>query len=197
ATEWPGQRADLKMQRATQREVDQERWTGLDRTLQREAGDDDLVRVERFAEPRLQRQRPVLIGRLQHLQRMGLASEPQPGAWAVHTDAEPTATFGERGDIIRAMQRAMSGKYRELAVLQSGEGGRAVIGRVVGKGLADELYDKGYLIVDGTDGKAHYVALPPRPELEQYLTGAVVEVKDAADVRVADRDSAALAVDGV
>src|SRR5690606_19835069 len=129
ATEWPGQRADLKMQRATQREVDQERWTGLDRTLQREAGDDDLVRVERFAEPRLQRQRPVLIGRLQHLQRMGLASEPQPGAWAVHTDAEPTATFGERGDIIRAMQRAMSGKYRELAVLQSGEGGRAVIGR--------------------------------------------------------------------
>lgn len=45
--------------------------------------------------------------------------------------------------------------------------------RVVAKGLADELYDKGYLIVDGTDGKAHYVALPPRTELEQYPRGAV------------------------
>ena len=66
-----------------------------------------------------------------------------------------------------------------------------------GKGLADELYDKGYLIVDGTDGKAHYVALPPRSELEQYPTGAVVEVKGAADVRAADRSIAALAVDGI
>ncbi|WP_170120181.1 DUF3363 domain-containing protein [Fulvimonas soli] len=180
------------------REVEQERWTGLDRSLQREAGDDGLVRVERFAEPRLQRQRQALIGRLQRLQRMGLATEQQPGAWAVHAEAEPTLrAMGERGDIIRTMQRAMSGKSRELAVFPLGADGRAVIGRVAGKGLADELYDKGYLIVDGTDGKAHYVALPPRSELEQYPTGAVVEVKGAADVRAADRNIAALSVDGV
>lgn len=198
ATEWLGPRTELEMQRAMQREVDQERWTGLDRTLQREIGDDGLVRVERFAEPRLQRQRQVLIGRLQHLQRVGLASEPQPGVWAVHADAEPTLrAMGERGDIVRTMQRAMSGKQRELAVFQPGADGRAVIGRVVGKGLADELYDKGYLIVDGTDGKAHYVTLPPRAELEQYPTGAVVEVKGSADVHAADRNIAALAVDGV
>ncbi|KUY70915.1 relaxase/mobilization nuclease and DUF3363 domain-containing protein [Burkholderia sp. RF4-BP95] len=198
ATEWLGPRTELELQRAMQREVDQERWTGLDRTLQRETGDDGLVRVERFAEPRLQGQRQVLIGRLQHLQRMRLASEPRPGTWAVHADAELTLrAMGERGDIIRTMQRAMSGKQRELTVFQSGEGGRAVVGRVVGKGLADELYDKGYLIVDGTDGKAHYIALPPRAELEKYPTGAVVEVKGAADVRAADRNIAALAVDGV
>ncbi|WP_459203664.1 relaxase/mobilization nuclease domain-containing protein [Ralstonia pseudosolanacearum] len=198
ATEWLGPRTELEMQRAMQREVDQERWTGLDRALQREAGDDGLVRVERFAEPRLQRQRQVLIGRLQHLRRMGLASEPQPGAWAVHADAEPALrAMGERSDIIRTMQRAMSGKQRELAVFQPGEDGRAVVGHVVGKGLADELNDRGYLIVDGTDGKTHYVALPPRSELEQYPTGAVVEVKGVADVRASDRNITALAVDGV
>ncbi|WP_186123229.1 relaxase/mobilization nuclease and DUF3363 domain-containing protein [Burkholderia gladioli] len=198
ATEWLGPRTELEIQRAMQRQVDQERWTGLDRTLQREAGDDGLIRIERFVEPRLLRQREVLIGRLQHLQRMGLATEQQPGAWAIHADAEPILrTMGERGDIIRTMQRAMSGQQRELAVFQPGADGHAVIGRVVGKGLADELYDKGYLIVDGTDGKAHYVALPPRSELEQYPTGAVVEVKGAADVRAADLNIAALAVDGV
>jgi len=198
ATEWLGPRTELEMQRARQREVDQERWTGLDRALQREAGNNGLVHVERFAEPRLQRQRQVLIGRLQHLQRMGLATEQQPGAWAIHAEAEPTLrAMGERGDIIRTMQRAMSGKQRELAVFQSGEDGRAVIGRVVGKGLADELSDTGYLILDGTDGKAHYVTLPPRGELEQYPAGAVVEVKGGADVRAADRNIAGLAVDGV
>ena len=198
ATEWLGPRTELEMQHALLREVDQERWTGLDRTLQREAGDDHLVRVERFAEPRLQHQRQVLVGRLQHLQRMGLATEQQPGAWAVHAEAEPTLrAMGERGDIIRTMQRAMSGKQRELAVFQPGEDGRAIVGRVVGKGLADELYDKGYLIVDGTDGKAHYVALPPRVELEQYPVGSIVEVKSTADVRAADRNIAALASDGL
>jgi type IV secretory pathway VirD2 relaxase len=56
ATEWLGPRSELEMQRSMQRDVEQERWTGLDRTLQREAGDDGLVRIERFAEPRLQRQ---------------------------------------------------------------------------------------------------------------------------------------------
>ncbi|MEK6419361.1 MAG: relaxase/mobilization nuclease and DUF3363 domain-containing protein [Burkholderia gladioli] len=198
ATEWLGPRTELEMQRAMQREVDQERWTSLDRTLQREAGADGLVRAEHFAEPRLQRQRQVLVGRLQHLQRMGLATEQQPGAWAIHADAEPALrTMGERGDIIRTMQRAMSGQQRELAVFQPGADGHVVIGRLVGKGLADELNDKGYLIIDGTDGKAHYVALPPRLELEHYPTGAVVEVKGAADVRAADRNIAALAVNGV
>ena len=197
ATEWLGPRTELEIQRAIQREVDQERWTGLDRILQRVAVD-GLVRSETLAEPRLQRQRQMLIGRLQRVQRMGLATEQQPGIWAIHAEAEPTLrAMGERGDIIRTMQRAMSGKQRDLAVFQSGEDGRAIVGRVVGKGLADELYDKGYLIVDGTDGKAHYVALPPRSGLEQYPTGAVVEVKGSADVRVADRNISALAVDGV
>jgi type IV secretory pathway VirD2 relaxase len=197
ATEWLGPRTELEIQHAMQREVDQERWTGLDRTLQREAVD-GLVSPETLAAPRLQRQRQMLIGRLQHLQRMGLAAEHQPGTWAIHADAESTLrAMGERGDIIRTMQRAMSGKQRELAVFQPGEDGRAIVGRIAGKGLADELHDKGYLVIDGIDGKAHYVALPPRSELEQYPAGAVVEVKGSTDVRAADRNVAALAVDGV
>lgn len=198
ATEWLGPRTELEIQRGMQREVDQERWTGLDRTLQREAVD-GVVRTERLeAEPRLQRQRLLLVGRLQRLRRMGLASEMQTGVWAVHADAEPTLrAMGERGDIIRTMQRTMSGKQRDLAVFQPGEDGRTVVGRVAGKGLADELYDKGYLIVDGTDGKAHYVVLPPRTELEHYPTGAVVEVKGSAAVRAADKTIAAMAADGI
>lgn len=197
ATEWLGPRSELEIQRAMQREVDQERWTGLDRTLQRVAMD-GLVGAETLAEPRLQRQRQVLIGRLQRLRSMGLANEQLPGTWAIHAEAEPTLrAMGERGDIIRTMQRAMSGKQRELAVFQPSEDGRAIVGRVIGKGLADEMYDKGYLIVDGTDGKAHYVALPPRSELEQYPTGAVVEVKGSTDMRAADRNIAALSEDGI
>lgn len=198
ATEWLGPRTELEIQQTLQREVEQERWTSLDRTLQREAGEDGRVQIERFNEPRLQRQRLLLIGRLQRLQRLGLADETQPGTWAVHADAEKTLrALGERGDIIRTMQRAMSGQPRELAVFEPGDDGRTIVGRVAGKGLADELHDRGYLVIDGVDGKAHYVALNARVELANYPTGAVVEVRGSTEVRAADKNIAALASDGL
>ncbi len=198
ATEWLGPRTELEIHQTLGREVEQERWTSLDRTLQREAGEDSRVRIERFNEPDLQRQRLLLIGRLQRLQRLGLADEVQPGTWAVHTDAEKTLrALGERGDIIRTMQRAMRGEPRELAVFEPGDDGRTILGRVAAKGLADELHDRGYLVIDGTDGKAHYVTLNARDELANYPTGAVVEVKGSADVRAADKNIAALASDGL
>ncbi|MFC3608482.1 DUF3363 domain-containing protein [Stutzerimonas tarimensis] len=198
ATEWLGPRTELEIQQTLQREVEQERWTSLDRRLQCEAGDDGRVQIERFNEPRLQRQRLLLIGRLQRLQRLGLADETQPGTWAVHADAEKTLrALGERGDIIRTMQRAMSGQPRELAVFEPGDDGRTIVGRVAAKGLADELHDRGYLVIEGIDGKAHYVALNARDELASYPTGAVVEVRGSAEVRAADKNIAALANDGL
>ncbi|EMB4104818.1 relaxase/mobilization nuclease and DUF3363 domain-containing protein [Pseudomonas aeruginosa] len=202
ATEWLGPRTELEIQQTLGREVEQERWTSLDRTLQREAGEDGRVQIERFNEPGLQRQRLLLIGRLQRLQRLGLADEMKPGTWAVHADAEKTLrALGARGDIIRTMQRAMSGQPRELAVFEPGQNddgsGRSIIGRVAAKGLADELHDRGYLIIDGVDGKAHYVALNTRDELANYPTGAVVEVRGYAEMRAADKNIAALASDGL
>ncbi|HFJ9649866.1 MULTISPECIES: relaxase/mobilization nuclease and DUF3363 domain-containing protein [Pseudomonadota] len=202
ATEWLGPRTELEIQQTLQREVEQERWTSLDRALKREAGDDGLVHVERLNEPRLQRQRLLLIGRLQRLQRLGLADEMQPGTWAVQADAEKTLrALGERGDIIRTMQRAMRGEPRELAMFEPGQNadgsGRTILGRVAAKGLADELRDRGYLVIDGVDGKAHYVALNARDMLANYPTGAVVEVRGSAEVRAADKNIAALASDGL
>ena len=198
STEWLGPRTELEIQRTLMREVDQERWTSLDRALQREARD-RLNHVDQPAgDPKLRQQRVLLVGRLQRLQRMGLASEQLPGVWAVHADAEPVLrAMGERGDIIRTMQRAMGGAQRDLAVFQPGEESRSVIGRVAGKGLADELYDKGYLVVDGIDGKAHYVTLPAKTELAQYPIGAVVEARGSTKVLSADKNIAVLAVDGL
>jgi len=198
ATEWLGLRTELEMQRAMLREVDQERWTGLDRILQREAGGDGRVQIERFSEPELQRQRLMLIGRLQRLQRLGLADEIRPGTWAIHTDAEKTLrALSERGDIIRTVQRAMGGQPRELAVFEPGEDDCAVVGRVAAKGMTGNLHDRGYLVIDGIDGRVHYVVLGARDDLANYPTGSVVQVGGSAEVRDADRSIATLASDGL
>ena len=194
ATEWLGPRTELDIQRSLQREVQQERWTSLDRTLlrEREAG---VLRLKSFANhPR----RQLLIGRLQHLQRLELAHEVRPGQWAIRDDAETTLrTLGERGDIVRTMQRAIGITRRELAVFEPGGGSPAVVGRVVAKGLADELHDRGYLVVDGLDGKARYLVLPAQTELADYPMGAVVETRCRSELRAVDRSIASLAVDGL
>ncbi|HBO3117000.1 TPA: relaxase/mobilization nuclease and DUF3363 domain-containing protein [Pseudomonas aeruginosa] len=198
ATEWLGPRTELEIQQTLQREVEQERWTSLDRTLRREIDSDGTLQAARLNEPRLQRQRLLLIGRLQHLQRMGLAEEVRPGAWVVQGDAEKALrAMGERGDIIRTLQRSMSGQPRELSVFEPGEAGRTVLGRVVAKGMSDELRDRGYLVIDGIDGKAHYVALSGRDELANFPEGSVVEVRGSTEIRAADRTIAALASDGL
>lgn len=198
ATEWLGPRTELEIQQTLQREVHQERWTSLDRTLSREAGPERMLQIERFNQPSLQRQRLLLIGRLQQLQQMGLAEEIRPGIWSIEADAQTTLrTLGERGDIIRTLQRAMSGRSRQLAVFEPGEDGVAVTGRVVAKGLSDELSDRGYLVVDGLDGKAHYVSISARDELAGYPIGSVVDVRGSAEIRETDRTIAGLAADGL
>ncbi|HGW5374926.1 TPA: DUF3363 domain-containing protein [Pseudomonas aeruginosa] len=198
ATRWLGPRTELEIQQTQLREVEQERWTGLDRTLQREAVD-GIVGLDRLNANPANRQRSVaLVGRLQHLQNMGLASETAPGVWALDPGAETTLrAMGEHGDIIRNMQRAMSGRQRDFSVFEPGETEPALTGRVAGKGLAGEFHDRAYLVVDGVDGKAHYVTLSPRADLEQYPTGAVVEIKGSTAVRTADKTITALAVNGL
>lgn len=197
ANEWLGPRTELEIQQAQRREVEQERWTNLDRTLQRETVDGRLG-VARLNEPRLQRQRQLLVGRLQRLQRMGLANQVDPGTWSVSADAEKTLrALGERGDIVRTMHRALKDKQREMVVFEAGRGDQVVVGRVAGKGLGGESHDKGYLVVDGIDGRAHYVALTAHANLEDYPTGAVVELRSLNKLRVADQSIAALASDGL
>jgi hypothetical protein len=197
ATEWLGARTEREIQQSLHREVGQERWTSLDRRLQREARE-GLIRLNQPAgDHALRQQRVLLTGRLQHLQRMDLAYEQSTGVWVIRTDAEQVLrAMGERGDIVRTMQRAMSGMQRDLAIFVPGGNARPVVGRVAAKGMADELSDRGYLVIDGVDGKAHYVALNARTELEQYPVGAVVEARGSAAFRTADKTIASLAVDG-
>jgi type IV secretory pathway VirD2 relaxase len=54
ATEWLGPKSELEMQQSLQREVDQERWTSLDRALQREA-QDGLIHLNRATDDPLRR----------------------------------------------------------------------------------------------------------------------------------------------
>ena len=201
ATDMLGPQTELEMRERMTREVGQERWTGLDRQLAERARDGvvDLRDVPAAGDQGFKR--GLLIGRLQMLEQLGLAEPQAAGRWTISPEAEPTLrAMGERGDIIRTMQRALGGADRPLAVFDVNAAAPArVVGRIAAKGLADELQDRGYLVVDGVDGRAHYVTLPSGADLAAYPTGGIVEVSGGPrEPRSADRTIASrVGQDGV
>jgi type IV secretory pathway VirD2 relaxase len=198
ATEWLGTRSDREIRDGLLREVDQQRWTTLDRSLQQHAHDGRVELAATRGDVQTRAQRILLIGRVQRLTAMGLAEPAGMNRWMLRANLEPTLrAMGERNDIVRTMQRAVGNRQRELAIFTPGTHAHPVVGQVVGKGLADELTDRGYLVVDGTDGRAHYVVLGTGTDLRQYPMGAIVEVRGTAEVRSADMTIAALASDGL
>jgi hypothetical protein len=141
-------------------------------------------------------------GRLTALERMGLTEQVSPGVWRLSEDLEPALrNLGERGDIIRAMSRAVSRRGREanpetFVIDPAGEPSTPKAGRVIDKRLTDELGDRVGLVVDGIDGRVRHVEVDG-DTAAQIRIGAVVETGVAPSSRPADRTIAALAEDGV
>lgn len=193
ATEWLGPRTELEILQGLLREVEQERLTSLDRALLRQAAVDI---VDLTQQPTDRQRQTLLRGRLQRLEAMELVEHIDANRWRLFPNMEQTLTvMGERGDILRTMQKALKGQQREL-VLET-EPATPVIGRIAAKGLADELNDRGYLVVDGIDGRAHYLRLPARAELASFPTGGIVEIRSGTESRQADHTIVSLTRDGL
>ena len=79
--------------------------------------------------------RTLLIGRLQTLEALGLAKRESGDTWRIAPDAERTLrAMGERGDIVRTMQRALGESDRPLVLHQDRAPAASIVGRIAGKG---------------------------------------------------------------
>jgi type IV secretory pathway VirD2 relaxase len=178
-------------------EVEQERMTSIDRALLRDADAARLV-SSRASDAFDQ---TVRMGRLRKLERLGLAEQMGASTWRLAPDlADTLKRMGERGDIIRTMQRAFAARGQAPALADqaiydpAAAGARSLIGRVVERGLSDELNDCHYLIVDATDGRTHYVEIGKGEYIEPQANGAIVRIEPVAvTVRQADRTVAEVA----
>jgi len=196
ATEWLGPRTEVEIRQGLMREVEQQRLTSLDRALIRQAGPDGVDLQE--ASPDHQRQN-MLRARLQRLERMGLAERVDANRWKLQDGMAATLnSMGEHEDALDTMRRALRGLEREWVVHDAGGAHAAtVLGRIAGKGLADELNDRGYLVVDGVDGRAHYLRLPAGADLAELPMNAVVEAKPPGQGKGVDRDIVTLSAGGI
>lgn len=179
-----GPKPEHEIQRALDREVAAERWTRLDTEISRAADELGVIdlRPERpgLDDPRLRR---LMIGRLQYLETMGLAAEGDSGQWAVAEGAPAKLReLGARGDIIRTIGRALKDQGHDRPLdsyaVVTAPPEKPIAGRLIDKGLYDELTGAAYAVIDGTDGRTHHVRLPGIEALEQSpALGGIVELR--------------------
>jgi hypothetical protein len=197
ATEWLGPRTDQELREARHREVEQERWTGLDRELEARAYNGVISLSGPFESDLDQPQRAQLRGRLARLQTMGLAEPAECSTWRLRADAEAVLrAMGERGDIVRTLQRALGKAAREAVIFDPAKTAYPVIGRIAAKGLADELKEVGFVVIDGLDGRAHYVRLHASADLADLPISGIAEVHPTGDRR-ADRNIVRASAEGI
>lgn len=195
---------EIEQHRKLSAEIDQDRFTRLDRAMTEEADARFLDLRHESPEPRRQFNRALRLRRLAKLEKMGLAAEHAPSVWELSERMEPTLReLGERGDIIRSMHKALKadGLERDPMTFRIHEAATEapIVGRVVDKYLANELGENLTLVVDGIDGQTHHVSgIEPARVEDDVRIGSVIEIGPAeATRRPSDHTIAAAAEGGV
>ena len=189
-----GPRTDLEIRRGLEAQVDADRWTQLDRALaQRSAEAGGVVDLRPDGAIRPDAAHHARLGRMQKLERLGLAMPAGPARWTLSPEAELSLrALGERGDIIKRLHRTTSDRSPSEWVVAGEADVRPVVGKLVVRGLDDELTGTAYAIVDGVDGRAHHLRLPDLDATSDAAPGAVVELRRFTDA--GGRERVALAV---
>jgi type IV secretory pathway VirD2 relaxase len=199
-----GRQTEQEVSRSLEREVDADRFTRIDRKLiaeQRSRNEFADLRPDRDMLDSLRQNRALLIQRARKLERMGLATAVEPGRWTVSPRAEPVLReLGERGDIVKAMHRALDREgladARSIAgyVLHAEKATEPIVGQVLDKGLGgDELAERVRLVIDGVDGRVHHLEID-QARAEDIQRGMIVAAGSGqAGPRASDRNILAIA----
>ena len=183
-----GLRSDLDIRRALERQVDAERWTQLDRQLARDADRHGVIDLAPDAGRQPDPFEALKVGRLRRLEGLGLAHQLGPGQWTMDSAAETTLReLGERGDIIKRIHRGLTERGIERAAASYVLAGESldvpIIGRLVDRGLDDELKGTAYAVVDGVDGRTHHIKLPDLDASGDSAPGSIVELRKFDDAQ--------------
>lgn len=171
-----GPRTDHEIEARLRHDVDQKRLTAIDRRLLRRMDAERIV----AATDNDPFQQSVASGRLRKLKAMDLAEDVGGGRYRLAEGLEDTLRrMGERGDVIRLMQRELTARRLDRAGVEqvvSSDLREPLVGRVIKRGFSDEHRDRHYLMVDGVDGRVHYVDIGRGDAIPAVPEGATVRI---------------------
>jgi type IV secretory pathway VirD2 relaxase len=192
-----GPRSDREIRHSLETQVGAERLTRLDRALARDAAAHGGVVDLRLERGQSQENLGIKIGRMGKLEALGLARPLGPAQWSLSENAEDILReLGERNDIIKRIHSSLTEKGRERGASDFVPHGETeplpAIGRLVARGLDDELSGSAYVVVDGVDGRVHHIRLAHLDAAEDSAPGSIVELRRFEDA--AGRSQFAIAV---
>jgi type IV secretory pathway VirD2 relaxase len=188
-----GPRSDIEIKRSLESQVEGERWTRLDRALAREArANEGVIDLRPTRTGQSDELRTIKIGRMRKLERLGVAHAVDAGRWVLDENAEPTLrALGERNDVIKRIHCSLAeqGWQRGTSGFDlAGEGVAApIVGRLVARGLDDELKGSAFAVIDGVDGRVHHVRFADIDATGDSDPGSIVEVRRYEDARGSQR----------
>ncbi len=194
---------EIEHQRKLAAEIDQDRFTRIDRALVAESHEGLLDLRSVPSDPRHVTDRNLKLNRLAKLERLGLATEEEQGCWAISDKLEPVLReLGTRGDIIKAIHQSLKaeGQARDPGSFELHDRPPAtpVTGRLIDKQLADELGENLALTIDGIDGRVHRVTGVSPAEVETVPIGSIVVAGPTPlTARPVDRAISAMAEKGI
>jgi type IV secretory pathway VirD2 relaxase len=169
-----GPRSDLEIRHDLARQVDADRWTKLDRIVVREAAQHDgVIDLRPSTGPHANgHARSVMIGRMQKLERLGLAKSIGPAQWQLSESAESVM----RGLAEQRIERSVG----EFSV--DGQHSTAtIVGQLVARGLDDELKGTAYAVIDSIDGRTYHIRLSDIDATSDTSPGGIVELRRFVD----------------
>ena len=162
-------------------QIRQERFTSLDKNLLNKSMD-SVVDLKRSRLAEMDWQNRFESQRAKFLNEVGLAEKIGPNKWRLDDNLERTLRrMGERGDIIRTYQRAIS-----EAKLQRSEihepiydslepTAHTITGKVIKTGILDDVNDRSYLVLDTLEGEALFVEAGSQVNIEDIKSGMIVK----------------------
>ena len=171
-----GPRTELDVYRSLQRSIYERKLTQFDRELEQMrlrsgSGEMDLRCTHKEHGTPFTKRRNFQLQRLAYLETLGLATEVQVGVWRVaECFVERLQELGLEGDIIKTMHARMKNLPQDLSVRRldmNGIPSGGITGRIIHRGLVDELQDTPYIVMQGKDGHSYYLPLTGRTEYRE------------------------------
>ncbi|MEA3388478.1 MAG: DUF3363 domain-containing protein [Pseudomonadota bacterium] len=192
-----GPRTELEIHTALTREVGAERWTSLDRNLQRLADEGGgIVNLQPMPGETVPARQSLMLGRAAKLEQLGLVDRIAPACWTLKPGMETTLRdLAVRNDIIKSMHRTFAnvGRIPDPGgfALHAEAPADPVLGRLVGRGLHDELAGTGFAVIEGVDGRTHHLKFDDLEMTGDAKPGAIVELRSWSDAKGQSRRSLA------
>ncbi len=130
----------------------------------------DLAYIPKRMDQRFLKNRGILLARLNELESLGLAWEKKAGVWELENDFKgKLQELSRENEIVKRIEshiQDLSENHKALILENNQPVEEKIIGKVVGKGIVNELYDSKYMVIEGINGNAYYAQLTRYSEKE-------------------------------